>query len=66
MRTFFLIIKKFFAVECSRGLRIKNTIMLSLTVLILTAVTALGYTLALVNSHNIMYDSALTYADIWN
>jgi hypothetical protein len=55
MRTFFLLIKRFFAVECSRRVRIRNIIVLCLTFLIMTAVTAFGYFEVLENSAKIMF-----------
>jgi hypothetical protein len=55
MRTIFLTIKRFFAVECTKRVKVRNIIVLSLTVLIMAAVTAFGYSEVLVNSQSIMY-----------
>jgi hypothetical protein len=55
MRTFFFLIKRFFAVECTRRVRVRNIIVLAMAVLIMAAVTAFGYNEALVNSQQIMF-----------
>jgi hypothetical protein len=65
MRTLFLIIKRFFAVEGSKREKIKNKIVLAFTFVFIGLACAYGYTEAYIHSHNIMYDSVLTAAEVW-
>jgi hypothetical protein len=53
-------------VECPVRVRVRNIITLTLSVIIMSALMAWGYTEAYINSHNILYETVLTAADVWD